>query len=223
MFGARSLGLPGIVLAALALAGSVAFAATGDAPKQRYHFELTAVTAKADIKPSIAKLVTPRVEAELKKLFEHHPQLIAKLDAPDPKLDADAYRSFLTKSHIAGAYDVAVEITGATEELTPLADKPGSQLLEMRLVLDMTGKTIPDGTLGFVGHGKATIKQEVGAKLRDSERAETWGQVVEVATAAALKNAFQQLDAAPKKPKAKSKPKPKPKQSGRAFPASPTG
>ena len=200
MFGARSLGLPGIVLAALALAGSVAFAATGDAPKQRYHFELTAVTAKADIKPSIAKL-----------------------DAPDPKLDADAYRSFLTKSHIAGAYDVAVEITGATEELTPLADKPGSQLLEMRLVLDMTGKTIPDGTLGFVGHGKATIQQEVGAKLRDSERAETWGQVVEVAAAAALKNAFQQLDAAPKKTKPKAKPKARPKQSGRALPATPTG
>ena len=203
MFGTRLLSFPAIVLAALALAGSVAFAATGDAPKQRYHFELSAVTAKAEVKPGIAKLVTPRVETELKKLLEHHPQLIAKLDAPDPKVDADAYRRFLSKSHIAGAYDVTVEITVAAEELTPLPDKPGAQRLEIRLVLNMTGKKIPDGTLGFVGHGKATIQQEVGSKLQGSEREETWGQVVEVAASAALKNALQQLDAAPK-PKSKS-------------------
>jgi hypothetical protein len=220
MFSARSLSFPAIVLGALALAGSVAFAATGGAPQQRYHFELTAVTAKAEVKPGIAKLVTPRVEAELKKLFEHHPQLIAKLEAPDPKADADAYRSFLSKSHIAGAYEVTVLITDAAEELTPLPDKPGAQQLEIRLVLNMTGKTIPDGTLGFVGHGKATIKQEVGAKLQASEREETWGQVVEFASAAALKNAFQQLDAAPKP---KPKLKPKPKQSGSAFPPTPAG
>jgi hypothetical protein len=219
LFGARSLSFPGMVLAALALAGSVAFAAT-EPPKQRYHFELSAVTAKPEVKPAIAKLVTPRVEAELKKLFEHHPQLVAKLDAPDPKVDADAYRGFLTKSHIAGSYDVTVEITSAAEELTPMPDKPGTQHLEIRLVLNMTGKTIPDGTLGFVGHGKATIQQEVGAKVSNGEREETWGQVVEVASAAALKNAFQQLDAAPK-PKPKSKPKPK--QAGSVRPLTPAG
>jgi hypothetical protein len=222
MFGARSLSFRGMVLAALALASSVAFAATDSAPKQRYHFELGAVTAKAEVKPSVVKLLTPRVEAELKQLFSHHPQLIAKLDAPDPKVDADAYRSFLSKNRIAGSFDVAVEISDAAEELTPLPDKPGAQRLEIRLVLNLTGKTIPDGTLGFVGHGKATIKQEVGAKLRDSEREETWGQVVEVAAAAALKHAFQQLDAAPK-PKSKPKPKPKLKRSGSAFPPTPAG
>lgn len=220
MFGARSLGFRGIVLGALAT--SVSFAATDSAPKQRYHFELGAVTAKPELKPATIQLVTPRVEAELKKLFEHHPQLIAKLDAPDPKVDADAYRSSLAKSHIAGSFDVAVEISDAAEELTPLPDKPGAQRLEVRLVLNLTGKTIPDGTLGFVGHGRATIKEEVGAKLRDSAREETWGQVVEVAAAAALKNAFQQLDAAPK-PKSKPKPKPKLKQSGRAFSPTPAG
>jgi hypothetical protein len=214
VLGARSLHFPAVVLAALAFAGSVAFAATGDAPKQRYHFELAAVTSRAELEPGIVKLVTPRLEAELKKLFEHHPQLIAKLDAPDPKLDADAYRSALSKSHVAGAYDVTVEITDAAQELTPLPDKPGAQRLEIRLVLNMIGKKIPDGTLGFAGHGKATIKQEVGGKVSDSEREETWAQVVEFAASDAMKNALQQLDAAPKP---KAKPKPKPKQSGSAF------
>jgi hypothetical protein len=67
-----------------------------------------------------------------------------------------------------------------------------------------------DGTLGFARHGKANDQTRGGVKVQGSEREETWGQVVELASAAALKNAFQQLDAAPK-----------PKQSGSAFPPAP--
>src|SRR5262245_16661008 len=92
---------------ALALGGTTADAA----PKKKYHFELTTVSAKAEVKAEVAKAATPRVEGQVRKVFAGHPQLVAKLDgAPDPKTRADAYRKYLAQHGIAGAYLVTVEI-----------------------------------------------------------------------------------------------------------------
>ncbi len=97
-------------------------------------------------------MATPRVLSEITKTCEHHPQIVAQLaGAPDPKVDPDAYRSYLDKSHIAGAFNVTVEISDASETITPIADKPGAQQLEIRLALRMLGTHIPDDTLGFTG------------------------------------------------------------------------
>jgi hypothetical protein len=87
---------PGLVLAALAFAGSTVYA---DAPKEKYYFELKAVTAKPELKPEAIKMATPRVLADVKKAFEQQPQLVAKLDgAPDSKTDPDGYRRYLTNT-----------------------------------------------------------------------------------------------------------------------------
>ena len=77
-----------VVAACIAAVASVT---TADAaPKKKYHFELTAVTTKSEVKPDVAKAASPRVEGQVKKVFESHPQLVAKLDgAPDPKANAD--------------------------------------------------------------------------------------------------------------------------------------
>src|SRR3979409_873585 len=100
----------------LAAALVVAAATASAAPKKKYHFELTAVTAKSEVKPDVAKLATPRVQAQVAKVFSGHPQLVAKLDgAPDPKTHADGYRRYLTQHGIAGAYLVTVEISEASE------------------------------------------------------------------------------------------------------------
>jgi len=220
MFGTR---LPGIVLAALVLAalaaaGSVAFAATGRPAEATLSPRAQRRHGQGRSQAGIAKLVTPRVEAELKKLLEHHPQLIAKLDAPDPKVDADAYRNFLSKSHIAGAYDVTVEITVAAEELTPLPDKPGAQRLELRLVLNMTGKKIPDGTLGFGGTWQGddpagSRRQAAGQRARGNLGSGGGGRH--------LSRAEERAPAAgcstETETKPKPKPKPKPSPSGRAL------
>src|SRR5215467_13794178 len=149
-----SLGLG--LAAAIALAGATADAA----PKKKYHFELTAVTAKSEVKPDVSKAATPRVETQVKKVFESHPQLVAKLDgAPDPKSNADGYRKYLAKKAIAGAYLVTVEITDASEELVPLDDRPNSQRLVIHVGIHMLGENIPGRTMGFTGDGEATIKQ----------------------------------------------------------------
>lgn len=183
-------------LAAVALAGSAADAA----PKKKFHFELTAVTAKAEVKPEVAKAATPRVEAQVKKVFETHPQLVGKLEgAPDPKTSADAYRKYLGTKAIAGAYLVTVEITDASEEVVPFEDKPNAQRLVIHIGIHMLGENIPGRTMGFTGDGKATIKQEVGMKVRDRDREYTWDQAAELAVDDAMKTVFQQLAAPPKK------------------------
>src|SRR5262245_36939271 len=148
----------------LVLCGAVmAHSAVADAaPKKKYHFELTTVSAKSDVKPDVSKAATPRVEAQVKKVFGTHPQLVAKLDgAPDPKTNADGYRKYLAKRAISGAYLVTVEITDASEELVPLDDKPNAQRLVIHVGIHMLGENIPGRTMGFTGDGKATIKQEV--------------------------------------------------------------
>lgn len=182
--------------AAIALAGATADAA----PKKKYHFELTTVTAKSEVKADVAKAATPRIQGQVAKVFAGHPQLVAKLDgAPDPKANADGYRKYLAQHGIAGAYLVTVEITEASEELEPLDDKT-SQRLVIRIGIHMLGENIPGRTMGFTGDGRATIKQEVGMKVRDRDREYTWDQAAELAVEDAMKTVFQQL-AAPAKRK----------------------
>jgi hypothetical protein len=187
------------LLSALCAAVMAVSAVAEAAPaKKKYHFELTAVTAKSEVKPDVSRAATPRVEAQVKKVFETHPQLVAKLDgAPDPKANADGYRKYLAKKAISGAYLVTVEITDASEELVPLDDKPNSQRLVIHVAIHMLGENIPGRTMGFTGDGKATIKQEVGVKVRDRDRAYTWDQAAELAVDDAMKTVFQQLAAPP--------------------------
>jgi hypothetical protein len=204
--------LPALLLATLAFAGSTAYA---EPAKERYYFEVKAITAKPELKPEAVKMATPRVLAEVNKAFLHEPQIVAKLEgAPDPKLDPDGYRAFLAKAHIAGAFNVNIEITDAVQLLTPKTDKPGAQELEIRLALRMLGSHIPDDTLGFTGHGKAGVQQEVSGTPSAHDLQESWDQVTELAVSAALRTALEELALA-----AKTKPKPKPRPKPTAAPA----
>jgi hypothetical protein len=159
------------------------------------------------------------VQAELEKAFQQHPQIVAQLEgAPDPKSDPDAYRAYLAKAHVAGAFNVTVEITDAAEVATPIEDKPGAQRLESRLALRMLGTRIPDDTLGFTGHGKTASKQEVTIKVPSADRQSTWNDLAELAVSQAIRTALDELTlAARTKPKAR----PKPKSAAKAAPAAP--
>ncbi len=194
-------------------------ARAADPPKEKYYFELKAVTPKPELKPDVVKLALARVQAELKKAFQQHAQIVAQLDgAPDPKSDPDAYRAYLTKAQLAGASNVTVEITDAAEVATPIEGKPGAQRLETRLALRMLGTRIPDDTLGFSGHGKTASKQEVTAKVSDAERQSTWNDLAELAVSQAIRTALEELTVAAKM---KPKPRPKPKSAGKGAPAAP--
>ena len=181
-------------LCLLALAASVAVAAPAKSTK-KYHFELTKVLVKPEVKADVGAASQPRVEAQIKKAFESHPQLVATLEgAPDPGVDhGQPYRKFLTRKGIAGAYLVTVEITEATEEVVPMEDKKNSQRLVVHVGIHVLGETIPGRTMGFTGDGQATVKQEVGMKIRDKDRTYAWDGAAETAVNDALKTCFEQL------------------------------
>jgi hypothetical protein len=61
------------------------------------------------------------------------------------------------------------------------------------------GEQIPGKTMGFTGDGQATIKQEVGKKVRDRDKEFAWDSAAEVAIADAMKTVFKQLAVPPKK------------------------
>lgn len=186
--------LPLIALALLAAVPATALAA----PK-KFHFELAAVTPKPDVKPDVAKAAAPRVEAQMRKAFETHERLVAKLEGAPDRDKADAFRKYLAQKGVAGAYLVTVEITEAFEELEP-TDKPNTQRYVVSISVHVLGETIPGRTIGFTGDGRAKIKQEIGKKLRPRDREATWDQAAEIAIADAMKTVFKQLDKPQKKP-----------------------
>jgi len=178
----------------LAMLAVLAPRANAEPAKKKYHFELTKVLAKENVKPDVAKIAQARIEAQVKKAFETHPQLVANLEgAPDPATDnGQAYRKFLEKKGLAGAYLVTVEITDASEEVVPLEDKK-SQRIVVKVGIHVLGETIPGRTMGFTGDGQATVKLEVGKTVRDKDRDYTWDGAAETAINDALKTCFAQL------------------------------
>jgi hypothetical protein len=187
------------LLASIALLGVGAPVASA-APAKKYHFELAAVTAKDEVKADVAKEAQPRIEAQVKKQFANHPQLVGDIgDAPNPDSKPDAYRKHLKSKGATAAYLVTVEITEASIEIVPEERKPGTQRISVHVGVHFLGENVPGRTMGFTGDGSATIKQEVGMKVRDKDREYTWDQAAEVAVDDAMKTVFKQLAVPAKK------------------------
>ncbi|MBA3462592.1 MAG: hypothetical protein H0T46_21730 [Deltaproteobacteria bacterium] len=179
-----------LVLATVVLA----FTSSADAaPKKKYYFELAAVTAKPEVKADVAKSATTRVEAQVKKAFAAHAQLVKLEGQPDWRTSTEPYRKFLKKKGVASAYLVTVELTDASMEVVPMEDKPSSQRIVVRIGIHMLGESIPARTMGFTGDGSATIKVEVGKKIRDADYEYAWAQAAEAAVADAMVTVFKQL------------------------------
>jgi hypothetical protein len=189
-----------LLLFALALVLAAPVAAEA-APKKKYHFELTKVLVKPEVKGDAGKTAQARVEAVFKKALAEHPQLVEDVSgAPDPAKDnGGPYRKYLTKKGISGSYLVTVEITSASEELVPLEDKKNAQRLVVQVGVHVLGETIPGRTMGFTGDGAATVKQELGMKVRDKDRELTWDDAAKVAIDDALKTCFAKLSQPQKK------------------------
>jgi hypothetical protein len=185
-----------VVVAVVVAIGTTASAA----PKKKYYLELNAVLAKSEVKPDVAKLAVPRIEAQVKKAFASDPQLVGKLEDEPDRSKGEAYRKWLARKGIFAADLVTVEVTEASEESQPMEGKPNSQRLVVHVALHMLGEVIPDRTMGFTGDGQATIKLELGVKIRDKDREYAWDQAAEAAVADAMKTVFKQLAVPLKKP-----------------------
>jgi hypothetical protein len=162
--------------------------------KKKYHFELTDVLTKPEVAADVAKEAKPRVKAVFQKALEENPQLVMNLEgAPDPEKNATAYRKFLARKGISAAYLVTVEVTEASIEIVPMEDKPKTQRLSVTVAVHVLGETIPGRTMGFTGDGRATVKQEVGMKIRPKDRELTWDDAAQTAVDNALAECFAKL------------------------------
>jgi hypothetical protein len=167
-------------------------------PQKKYFFEVTSVTSKASLPDHLEKTVLPRLSAEVTKQLQGHPQLVAALpDAPSPE-DVTKYRRYLTKRGLAGAYQVSVELTSASQEVEQLEGRSGQRLI-VRLGVHMFGETVPGKTIGFTGDGSASIRQEIGKTLRPRDEEFTWQGAVEIAVADAISTSLEKLSAPAKK------------------------
>ena len=191
----RALGL----LAVLALVGLPATAAAK--PKKKYHIALIEVTAAEGLPAESADAI-PAARAEVGKQLAAHPQLATLDGAPDPAAEPKKFKAWLTKKKIAGAYRMNVEITSYEEVLE---DKDASvnqeKRLTVRLGLRTFGETIPERKMAFAADGSATIKVDVGKKLRPRDRSFAIESAVEGAVRDALSASLVKLALPTKTPK----------------------
>jgi hypothetical protein len=199
---ARCAMMPAMIRLVLIAGVALALTAPADAaPKKKYHYELTQVTADSGVAADVSKSALPRVEAQVRKAFNTHPQLVGDVTgAPDPNTDANGYRKFLVRKGLADSFYVTVNITAATEELEPQETKPGSQRLTVHLAIHMLGEHIPGRTIAFTGDGEATIKQEVGRVVRQADHDYSWDSAAEIAVKDAIETTLKQLAQPAKKP-----------------------
>ncbi len=190
---------------ATVVAAVVAFGAVRPAdaakPPKKYFFEVADVKA-SDSLGQVGKDLLPTTSAQIAKSIAGHPQLVAALDgAPDPKVNAKAFKKWLTKKKIAGAYRVNVELTSFEEELEEKDDSLNKEKrLIVRLGLRTFGETIPERVMGFSGEGSATVKLDVGKKLRPRDREYAIAQALELAMTDALASSLTKLANPPPPP-----------------------
>lgn len=198
--------LPRAAFAALALCAGlvVGLSAASAAKPKRYHIELIEVTAAAGLPAETAEVI-PTVTAEWTKVLAAHPQLATLDGAPDPKGAPKPFKKWLAKKKIAGAYRMNVEITSYEEEVE---DKDPTVNQEKRLIVRLGlrtfGETMPDRVMAFAAEGSATIKVDIGKKLRPADRnfaihAAVEGAVADAMTASLAKLALPPPKQTPKK------------------------
>lgn len=191
----------------LALVAALAVAPrTADAGKpKRYHIDLIEVTAAAGLPPETADALPLTTEA-WKKLLTSHPQMAPLDGAPDAKADPKAFKKWLARKKIAGAYRMNVEITSYEEEVEDKDDSLNQEKrLVVRLGLRTFGETYPDRVMGFAAEGSSTIKVDIGKKLRPADRtfaikSAVEGAVADAMTASLTKLALPPPSQKPKKP-----------------------
>jgi hypothetical protein len=190
-----------LVLVLFGLGGADAEAGKKSKKKEKYRFELAGVKAGAGVEGQVAADALRLLEAEVKKAFETHPQMVTDMSsAPDPDADPKGYAKWLKKKKIKGAFKVDVDLTLYVEETEDSPQGEGAKRLVVRLELHMFGERIPERKMGFEGVGSATVKQDVGKKVRPKDREFTIQSAIELAVADAMEESLHKLSLPPAKP-----------------------
>jgi hypothetical protein len=190
---------------AVASLGAARDAAAGDKRAGKtYYFLLWKVTLADGVPAGIAA----QVETQARKAIEAHPQLVGVLpdDAPDPKANPKAFKRYITRHRIR-PYRVNIEVTSYEQEVEPMPAPRRGNRITVSVALRTFGETMPMPSMAFAGEGSATIKMEVGKRIRDRDRQIANQESLELAVDKALATSIVRLEA-----KAKSQAKPKRKR-----------
>lgn len=184
-----------IALAVLALAASVAGAKSKKKPREKYFVNVVGVEAAAGIPDD----VTEKLKAKLADVLAKREEFVPTLEgAPDPAADAPGFKKWLAKNKVR-AFAVTIKVTAWEREVLPPKEGKTGQILSQHFAVSLIGTAMPDDLLALGGDGMATVKAEVGKKIRPADES----FVVESAISEALQQAVQDAVESLGKPVAK--------------------
>jgi hypothetical protein len=186
------------------LAGLSAGAGPAHAQKKRavYCFVIVDIQAADTVPGDVAEQIRTRLVSAV----DGHERLMATLppDAPSPQAEPDAFAAYMKKRKIV-PYRVTAEITEYYHEVE---DGPRGKRLAVHVAMRMFGETMPVRVMAFSGAGAATVKLEIGQKVRprDTEIAnrDTIAQAVDDALAESVRR-LDEKQKAPAKGRGKKK------------------
>src|SRR6266545_2720665 len=97
------------VVAVVALLFAAPRTADAAKPKKKYFFELAEVKA-ADSLGQAGKDLEPVTQAQVAKSIAAHEQIVVTLDGAPDRANAKAFKAYLKKKKLAGAFRVNVEL-----------------------------------------------------------------------------------------------------------------
>lgn len=186
-----------IAAAALCVLVSAALAAPALAAKKKketFYFQVTDVSAREGVSDKVPDWIRKQLGVEIGK----RDALVAELPegAPDPQAEPKAFKRFL-KQRSMRAFKVNVEITSYSEEVVELEAPRVGHHITVRISLRIFGETMPDRVMAFSGDGSATIKLEVGKRIRDRDIEVANHDAIELAIAEAIDESLVKLGQPP--------------------------
>lgn len=179
-----------VALAGLALV--IASSSADAKEKVEYVYQISKVSAAKGVKAP-----TGEVAEGLRAGIARAPTIVHTLpaDAPDPNKQPKKFKRYLKKRGMK-AYKVNLEVT-AYERAVETIDERGHKRLAVRISLRLFGETVPDRVMAFAGDGSATVKIEVGKKVRKRDDEVANHDAIEVAIDQAIGESLRKLDMPP--------------------------
>jgi hypothetical protein len=186
----------GFVLAAAVLLLGLG-AGAGHAKKTTtYYFLLHHVSLAKDIPEQVGQ----QVRAQVVKAITAHERLIAELpaDAPNPDENPKGFVRYLRKHRIT-PFRFSVDVTEYSHEVEALPAPRKGQRLNVGVALHAFGETMPKRVMAFSGDGSATIKMDIGKRLRKRDSTVANRDAINLAVTDALAACLEKLDSKKRK------------------------
>jgi hypothetical protein len=116
-------------------------------------------------------------------------------DAPDPKKHPQRFKKYLKKKGLR-AYRVNLEIIEYQQSVEE-HDERGHKRISVRIEVRLFGETVPDRVMAFAGKGSATVKLDVGKKVRPRDAEVANHDAIEVAIDQAIAESLRKLSMPP--------------------------